>query len=707
MDGVRRLVVYGAAAAVVLAAAPSAGAANPTKLSIACTPKALALGDSTTCTATVTDSGPVSARVPPLGVVSFTLEGAGTFDPNDDCALEESGAFSSRCTVTYTPSAIAGGEHTLHGTYDGADGHGRATAQFVLPVTPANDELDAAARLPVPGKVTGTTEGATFNYDDDPDLCSDAYAPVWYELKPAQSERIAVRLTVRGRVDAVVAVFRQDRSKLQDLGCALTDATGVAGVPFDAARGATYLVAVAAPWDARSGTFTIESAVVPPVRFPGVRLGRNADVSLDPLLHPAAAFSVLLHEASTYRIDASAPGACVSVKLLARGATADGAATAKSEGCSGYLVYAPGPGGGGALPLVVSVAEGRTAKVHVALRATEGDDIAPGVPLRSGETRSGRLSAADGDVVDVYRFELGVRGDADLELHGAVPADLLLLDERGKRVACACDGLRSGSLVERLAPGSYFGVVRARPAATGGYALSLRVRVPTSTGLVVKATPAALAAAARVSPPGPGRIVFEIERFDPLTQWHFLRAAARASVEGGAEAPLAPALGGWRVRARYLGTGSRSPSVSGWVAFDVGNRSGGAASAKPRRAVCAAAASGAFPVGRMTVKCAGGGVAATPAPTASAAKTPVRQIDDLKARVEGIALLKDPFRSDLLAALDDARTAIQSATPDDARTSLDEFLRIVQSPPLQAQVPADARGELVAAATKIRRALGS
>jgi hypothetical protein len=152
-------------------------------------------------------------------------------------------------TVAYTPTATSGGSHSLLGTYNGDVGHGRATSTFELAVTPANDDLSNAAPLPVPVTLTGTTEGATYA-DNDPELCSDAFAPVWYSLKLTRSGRLAVWLTVRGRVDSVVAVYRQDRSKLVDLGCDVSDVSGVAGVPFDVQSGTTYLVAVAAPYDA-------------------------------------------------------------------------------------------------------------------------------------------------------------------------------------------------------------------------------------------------------------------------------------------------------------------------------------------------------------------------------------------------------------------------------------------------------------------------
>jgi hypothetical protein len=680
---------------------------NPTTLSINCLPKGLAMGGNTSCAVTVTDSGPVVARVAPTGSVTLTTEGAaGSFDPPDGCELEAVGAFSSKCTIVYTPTAISGGQHTLLGSYGGDAGHSISTSRLVLTVTPANDEIDAATVLPVAAKFVGTSEGATYG-DSDPELCSVAYAPVWYAIRPAQSQRLAVRLTVRGQVDSVVAVFRQERSRLQDLGCALTDTSGIAGVPFDAERGATYLVAVAAPWDARSGGFTIESAVVPAVRFPGARLGRNVTVRLDPLLRPAAALAVRLHEGASYRINAAARDACVHVKLLRRGGTLDADALASSDGCSGYLVYTPAPGEGGLLPLVVSMPEGRATSVDVALRPAEGDDLAPGLPLQSGSVRRGRLSAHEADVIDVYRFQLGTRGDAELELRGAVPADVLVLNDRGKRLACACDGLSHGKLVERLNAGGYFAIVRGQPGESGQYALSLRVRVPTATHLVLKGTPGALAALARVSPTATrGHVVFEIEHFDPLTHWHFARAAARAVVQGGAAYPIVPALGGWRVRARFSGTLAASASTSAWVPFAVTHAPRGKAHAKARPTVCGSSSTATFAVGGVTVTCVGTGFAsAQTSPTSATPASPARLIADLKARVSAISMLKEPFRSQLLAALDAASAAAENKKPDDAVAKLDQFIQTLRSPQLRAQVPADGQAALIAAAKRVERTL--
>src|SRR3954447_16536018 len=91
---------------IVASGAGASAAANPTKLSISCTPTVLTPGVASTCAATVTDSGPVESRRPPVGTVTYSVQGAGTFDPPDGCSLAASGAFSSKCTLTYTPTEI-------------------------------------------------------------------------------------------------------------------------------------------------------------------------------------------------------------------------------------------------------------------------------------------------------------------------------------------------------------------------------------------------------------------------------------------------------------------------------------------------------------------------------------------------------------------------------------------------------------------------
>src|SRR2546425_475605 len=76
-------------------------ALDPTTTSISCNPNPVHWGSSTTCTATVTDTS--SSSTPPTGTVIFTSSHAGIFDPAS-CTL--TGATSTSCTVTYTPSVI-------------------------------------------------------------------------------------------------------------------------------------------------------------------------------------------------------------------------------------------------------------------------------------------------------------------------------------------------------------------------------------------------------------------------------------------------------------------------------------------------------------------------------------------------------------------------------------------------------------------------
>jgi hypothetical protein len=698
-----QVVVSGLASALALALADAATAANPTTLSINCTPKGLSPGTASSCVSTVTDSGPVAARVPPAGTVTFTTQGSGTFDPNDTCALEPSGAFSSKCTLAYTPTAISGGTHRLLATYNGEDGHGHSTSAFTLTVTPVNDDRDSATLLPVPGKSIGTTEGATYA-DDDPELCSDAYAPVWYSLRPAQSGRVAVRLTVKGLADSVVAVFRQERSKLTALGCDVSNVSGVAGVPFDAVRGTTYLVAVAAPWSALSGEFTIESVRVPAARFPGMSLARDRDVVLDPLLRPNAAFSARMPHAATYRIAATARGACVHVSLLRR-PSASSAAIAESDGCSGFLLYTPHPGASGPVPLLVSMPEGRVARVHVAVRTAEPDDLAPGVPLLNGTVRHGRLAAREADVVDTYRFRVDTRADATLTLSGRVAADLLLFDEQGKQLACACDGTRTGAVVQALRPGTYLTVVRARPAETGTYSLTLRLRQPTAT--VVRLTQTTgprsqLQVIANVRPRKSGQLVLELERFDPLSHWQFAATSTHMAHDGQTSFRLHPAIGGWRIRVRYSGTLSASASVSGWVAFTV-DRALETRRATRGKAACRPDASLAFTVGALTVTCGGAPFGQEPK---AQKQTPGAQLRSLRSTVAGIPTLKDPFKSNLLDTIDAAIAALAAKNLDEVRAQLDRFVTQLRAAPLQAQLTPDQRTRLTDAAKRIEAQLG-
>ncbi|MFN8454654.1 MAG: YDG domain-containing protein [Anaerolineae bacterium] len=71
-------------------------------------------GSSITCVATVTRGGGSNT---PAGNVSWTTSGAGSF-VTSPCTLSGSGA-SATCSVTYTPSSVGSGTHTITATYAG------------------------------------------------------------------------------------------------------------------------------------------------------------------------------------------------------------------------------------------------------------------------------------------------------------------------------------------------------------------------------------------------------------------------------------------------------------------------------------------------------------------------------------------------------------------------------------------------------------
>lgn len=75
--------------------------------------------------------------------------------------------------------------------------------------------------------------------------------------------------------------------------------------------------------------------------------------------------------------------------------------------------------------------------------------------------------------------------------------------------------------------------------------------------------------------------------------------------------------------------------------------------------------------------------------------------------VSGIPLLKDPFRTNLLADLSDASTAISDKKPDNASAKLGDFSTQIQAAPLRAHLSSAQRSSLLDLATSIRSALAS
>ena len=169
---------------------------------------------------------------------------------------------------------------------------------------------------------------------------------------------------------------------------------------------------------------------------------------------------------------------------------------------------------------------------------------------------------------DVYHFDLERLSEVRLRL--ARPAgraySLYLLTDRGKGIE-----LGSGGLRRRLGRGRYVVAVQGPVGdRRGRYRLSLRVRDVTSTVVRVSGRPStevspgsAVTIGCLVSPASGGRVELQIDRFDPLTGWHFHHV--RRIQAGATVSWRPPAAGRWRVRATFLGTPTAARSRSGYA----------------------------------------------------------------------------------------------------------------------------------------------
>src|SRR2546427_443971 len=121
-----------------------------TSTSVACSPPDVPVGVSTTCTATVrdTDAGTQST---PTGTVGFTHTGTGTFS-SSSCTLSGSGNMAS-CSVTYTPSAVNTGTHTITASYNGDATHAISSGNTGVTVT-ANKRTTSTSISCTPSSVS-------------------------------------------------------------------------------------------------------------------------------------------------------------------------------------------------------------------------------------------------------------------------------------------------------------------------------------------------------------------------------------------------------------------------------------------------------------------------------------------------------------------------------------------------------------------------
>ncbi|MBV9002608.1 MAG: Ig-like domain repeat protein [Solirubrobacterales bacterium] len=95
--------------------------ARSTSTSVTCVPGSVTVRQATKCTVKVSDPAG-SGQNTPTGTVIFTSSGPGSFSA-DSCALSHGTGGSASCSVTYTPSAVGTGLHTITATYGGDSVH--------------------------------------------------------------------------------------------------------------------------------------------------------------------------------------------------------------------------------------------------------------------------------------------------------------------------------------------------------------------------------------------------------------------------------------------------------------------------------------------------------------------------------------------------------------------------------------------------------
>jgi hypothetical protein len=473
-----------------------------------------------------------------------------------DCATANAGGKA----VVSVQAVRGAGYLILVGRRPGTpDGEFDLRAELFLP--PANDERGGAVSLGrPPATVRATTLGATGDASDVA-ACGMSGGTVWYRLTGPTSRRVLLRLSASEELDAVVAVFRPVRSRLDLVACGPTDRNGSLVLGFAARRGASYLVAVGEQRNSPPGAFSMQlRPAEAPERHPGRALRRGGvRDSVNGLTDVNDVWSVRLRQGTTYRI-AFSSSPCARATLHAGNRVV-------RLSCRAHSTFTPGRDGGGRYVVEVQAAPTATRqryRLHVA--AAAADDVGVGVELRSGSGARGSLSPSGVDVLDLYHFDVARSSEVRLLLSQAGSFGLVVLTDTGARMAAG-----GGEFRRRLGRGRYVVAVQAAVGSRAGrYRLSLRLRDVTSTSVLASGRASAeispgasVTLSCLVSPAAGGRVELQIDRFDPLTGWHFhrvLRISAGASVSW-----RPPAAGRWRVRARFLGSARSAPSRSGYA----------------------------------------------------------------------------------------------------------------------------------------------
>ena len=290
---------------------------------------------------------------------------------------------------------------------------------------PGNDDRGSAQALSVPSTVRGTTVDATTE-PNEPFACTGAPADsVWYSIAPSAARDLVLELDASGDLDAVVDVFRRDRSQLSSLACGQTNRRGRLTLDFSQPRNAPLLVRVA---QRENSTERHVLAARRRARRAGAPArsraqGRGRVGQRRPHRQPRRR----LRRQDVRR--ALLPRARRLARSLRRGVAVPARHVLVLRRLAGaqlrlrrVLPLHAGGREGGRYSIQVRAPRSRRGALpyHLQVARAGEDDTAPGLVLPNDVRVRGALRGSGADVVDLYRFDVRRPSILDLRLQGGL-----------------------------------------------------------------------------------------------------------------------------------------------------------------------------------------------------------------------------------------------------------------------------------------------
>ena len=442
-----------------------------------------------------------------------------------------------------------------------------------LAAPPGNDDRGNARAVNVPSTVNGTTREATQQDNDPGSGCGFAENSVWYSVDPADGQRVAAELSAQGDLEAVIAVFRRDRSQLDVRDCDATNRRGDAAIAFRAEKDASYLIMVGQQSGSEPGDFRLELfAPEPEATPPGRNLPRRGGrASVDRARDLEDPWSKRLSAGVSYVVTlASSSGACPRVSVYLPGIDSFDEPSVRSARCNQHRLFTPDRNGRHSFLVRAGHGERGAQRYTLRVRPARRDDTAPGNAIRNYERVRGFVGPRAGDIVDLHRFYVNRRSDVTLRFDTTAGLELEVRNVRGRFI----DSSVGSDLRAELRRGRYYAVVRAAEARGGRYTLRPAIREITQTRIYINGRHDSVISPGQaatvnvgVTPRAAGRITIVVERLDPLEGWQFYRRFVRRTASGHATATFVPRRPGrFRARAFYSGSRLSAPSED-WFAY--------------------------------------------------------------------------------------------------------------------------------------------